>query len=58
MNEERQLFDSEVDFNSKFKSKLQELDAQILNIEKNHQLKLDENFSIKEKIKVRIEFLT
>ena len=53
MHEESQLFDLELNFNSKFKSKLMSLNSEIINIEQNYQSKLDENFSMKEKIKVK-----
>ena len=41
MHEESQLFDLELNFNSKFKSKLMSLNSEIINIEQNYQSKLD-----------------
>ena len=52
MKEESQLFDLEVDFNNQYKTKLLALNAKIINIEQNYQLKLDENFSNKDELKV------
>jgi hypothetical protein len=52
MNEESQLFDLELSFNSKFKSKLMTLNSQMINIEQNYQSKLDDHFTVKERIKV------
>jgi hypothetical protein len=57
MSEESQLFDLELSFNSKFKSKLMALNSQMINIEQNYQSKLDEHFTVKERIKVFFSIL-
>lgn len=50
--EESKIFDSEIKFNKEYKAKIANLNASIINIERNYQTKLDENFTSKENIKV------